>query len=336
MDKSVLIIGHGIAGCALAMTCLRRQIPFEIVGCHTPGEASFASSGLIAPITGRRYVKTWRIDEFIPAALDFYRWTESIFEKTFFHEIDIVRFLSNDEAKQAWESRLHDEGYLQYISQKRMPALDAFDRPYGVMTGSYRLDTRGWLKAVHQYLIEKKYLTISTDQQDYVIDRDRQHVIWATGATFPLAAHGIVPNKGEALLVRMLAWNIEGVIKDEVFIVPIASDLYWIGSYYERYPTTPFPTEAGKADLLEKLTALHSGPIEVIEHLAGTRPTVMDRRPIIGRYPDGSGDYLFNGMGTKGTSLAPFWADQLISHIVDGVALPNEVNPARYPLAANA
>jgi glycine oxidase len=300
-----------------------------------PGEASYASSGLIAPITGRRYVKTWRIDEFIPVALDFYRWTEAIFKKTFFYEIDIVRFLSNDEAQRAWQSRLHDETYAQYISNKRIPSLDHFNRPYGVMTGSYRLDTPGWLQAVHRFLGDEKYLQTNSFEKEHFIDRGNQTVIWATGATFPPSAHGIVPNKGEALLVNMPDWKIQCVVKDDVFIVPVQGNLYWIGSYYERYPGTPYPTEAGKADLLEKLTAFYDGPIEVVQHMAGTRPTVMDRRPIIGLHPDGSGDYLFNGMGTKGTSLAPFWADQVISHIVSGLALTRELDPARYPYNAS-
>jgi len=75
---------------------------------------------------------------------------------------------------------------------------------------------------------------------------------------------------------------------------------------------------------------LYEGPIEILEHLAGVRPTVDDRRPIIGAFPGRTNVFLFNGMGTKATSLAPYWAEQLIDHILNGVSLPKEVSPLRY------
>jgi glycine/D-amino acid oxidase-like deaminating enzyme len=64
--------------------------------------------------------------------------------------------------------------------------------------------------------------------------------------------------------------------------------------------------------------------------MTGIRPTVDDRRPVIGAYPGHQGQYIFNGMGTKGTSLAPFWAEQLIAHIVENAPLPAQISPARY------
>src|SRR4030095_14969439 len=99
MEKKILIIGHGIAGCVSALTCYRRGIPFTISGIKTPGEASMASSGLINPVTGRRYVKAWMIDELIKKAIEFYTWTENLFGSTYFFPVDIVRFLSNEEAR---------------------------------------------------------------------------------------------------------------------------------------------------------------------------------------------------------------------------------------------
>lgn len=329
MNKPALIIGHGLAGCVLAMICLKRNIPFHLVGNSIQGEASMASSGLIAPVTGRRYVKTWRIDDFIPFALDFYRWSEDILGNLFFRPIEIVRFLSNEEALKAWAKRSADPEYAAYISDKRYAVLDKRERSYGIMTGGYQLDTPGWLRTVHAYLNERQMFDFGKGTDD-AIDRDRYHVIWATGATDGRGGHGIIPNKGEALIVRMPAWEFPWVVKEEIFIVPIQDDKYWIGSYYERYPENPLPTAQGKTALLEKLRNLYAGPLEVIDHVAGVRPTVDDRRPIIGLHPGIPGDYLFNGMGTKGTSLAPFWADQLMSHIAEGLPLPPEVRPDRY------
>jgi glycine/D-amino acid oxidase-like deaminating enzyme len=333
MNKSIAIIGHGIAGTTLALTCLRRQIPFHLYGTSKSGEASWASSGLIAPVTGRRYVKTWRIDELLPCAVDFYRWSEALLQATFFHEVEIIRFLSNEEANNAWRSRMDDPAYQPFLSLKRILLPDVFDRPYGIMTGAFRLQTPEWLQYAHTYLKEHGMMT-NKDVAVEAPDREKHIVVWATGAAFMPAAHGIIPNKGEALIVRLPEWPIQMILKDDLYIIPIEADRFWVGSYYERFPENALPTHEGKRSMLEKLQAIHSGNIEVIDHIAGIRPTVPDRRPIIGQHPVIPADYLFNGMGTKGTSLAPFWANQLLSHLTEGAELPPEVLPTRYPVAS--
>lgn len=330
MNKELLIVGHGIAGCSLAMTCYRKGVPFKMVGCSLPGEASPASSGLIAPITGRRYVKAWMIDELVTKALDFYRWSESILGAEFFFPIEIVRYLSHPEAKIAWEKRLKDQDYSNYISNKSYPVLDGLNRPYGILTGGYRLDTPGWIGAVRSFLLSQGMFDIL--ERPFRPEDDPERIkVFATGAVDNSFAPRVIPNKGEALIVRMSEWKIPSVIKEEVFIVPLPQDgMYWIGSYYDPFPEHLSKTEEGKERLLESIRKVYPGRIEVIEHYAGVRPTVNDRRPLIGVMPGRTRSYMFNGMGTKGTSLGPYWSEQLIAHITHGLPLPEEVSPNRY------
>lgn len=327
--KPIHIIGHGLAGCALAMGCHRRGIPFRLSGVALPGEASMASSGLIAPVTGRRYVKTWRIDEYIAFALDFYRWTESLFGNRFFHPVEIVRFLSNDEARQAWSRRMEEPEYAAYISGKRYASLERWDRPYGILSGGYRLDTPGWLRAAREFLGDQGLFQNIHVAPEALTDVDHT-CIWATGSVDPRGSHGVIPNKGEAILARMPDWQLPLIVKDEVFLIPVGTDLIWIGSYYQPWPDHPGPTETGKNELVQAVKKIYNGRFEIVEHMAGVRPTVHDRRPLIGPHPGLPGHYLCNGMGTKGTSLAPFWADQLLRHLQDGVPLPKDVSPSRY------
>jgi glycine/D-amino acid oxidase-like deaminating enzyme len=81
---------------------------------------------------------------------------------------------------------------------------------------------------------------------------------------------------------------------------------------------------------MQAIEHVYTGSFIVTEHLSGIRPTIDDRRPLIGPYPGREGKYLFNGMGTKGTSLAPYWADHLVSHLVDNTPILKIVNPERY------
>ncbi len=330
MEKKYIIIGHGLAGCVLALTFYRRGIPFNMIGSTQPGEASMASSGLITPITGRRYVKAWMIDELIEKTLEFYSWTEIWLGSSYFFPVDIVRFLSNHEALAAWKKRSEDPSYSAYISNKRFEDLDKLQRPYGILTGGYRLDSPGWLNAVRTFLLEKGLLKINFEPiTDAIVETES--TIYATGAVGKSFSTGIIPNKGEALIVKIPGWKLPGIVKEKVYFIPLKEkDMYWVGSYYLPWPEDANPTNEGKELLLEAISEVYPGEIELIDHLSGVRPTVDDRRPLVGPYPEHLGKYLFNGMGTKGTSLAPYWADQLVSHLVDGTPLLSIVNPSRY------
>jgi len=39
---------------------------------------------------------------------------------------------------------------------------------------------------------------------------------------------------------------------------------------------------------------------------------------------------VFNGLGTKGVMLAPYFADKMTNFILKGTALPEEVNISRF------
>lgn len=330
MDKKLVIVGHGLVGCALALTCYRKNISFRLVGYPQVGEASMASSGLIAPITGRRYVKAWRIDEYVSKALDFYRWSEELLGNDYFFPVEIIRFLSSEEARRAWEKRLEDPEYDAYVSSKKYQLLDEMNRPYGILTGGYRLDTPGWVNAARLFLEKEGLLDVLLEPYETKVLTEGI-TVFTTGALDPNVSKGIIPNKGESLILRMPDWKIPLIIKEDVFIVPLNGDhLFWVGSHYEPWPENASPTEEAKSRILDAIGKVYNGRLEVISHMVGIRPTVDDRRPLIGAYPGRPDQYIFNGMGTKGTSLAPFWSEQLIAHIFDGLSLSAEVNPGRY------
>lgn len=330
MNKKYLVAGHGLAGCVLALTFLRKKIPFKIAGRSMEGEASIASSGLITPITGRKYVKSWMIDEFIDSALDFYCWSEELLGKKYFHPVDIVRFLSHPEALLAWEKRKGDPAYHDYISNKKYEELDRLGRPYGILTGGYRLDAKNWLMDVRQLLARQELLSdelISLEEEYSGYDA----VIYATGAVGPSVSAGLIPNKGEALVVRLPEWPYPGIMKEDIFFVPVeGNNQFWVGSYYERWPKNANPSLEGKEQLIAAIEQVYKGSFRIDEHLAGIRPTIDDRRPLVGPYPGRPGKFIFNGMGTKGTSLAPYWAQHLVSHLVIDQPIHKLVNPARY------
>ena len=136
--------------------------------------------------------------------------------------------------------------------------------------------------------------------------------------------------KGEVVTVKLPGFEKEKVANKGAFVLPLGNDLYKIGATYEWQDLTELPTEKGLLELEDKLKKLVDLPFERLKHEAGIRPTVEDRRPLIGLHPQHSPVVIFNGMGTKGVMLAPFFANQLIRYLEEGEPLDKEVDIERY------
>lgn len=328
MRKKWVIIGGGIAGTTLALQCLRNDIPVELYHVPLSGEASGLSSGLINPITGRRYVKSWMIDDFLSAAGSFYIWSENWVGKQFYFPVEITRFITNDEALNAWNKRLDDPEYNQFILASPHDNDEYSEVPYGIVGGCWRLDVRGWMEAMHNKLYKEGVLRLAYYKDEN--SNHETHIVHTKGALDKHEIPGMIPNKGENLICWMPDWTMPGISKQYVYVIPIAPQTYWIGSFYDPWPKDPYPTESGRNTILNTLRTFYKGRLEIISHNAGVRPTVEDRRPIMGEHPRIKGEHIFTGLGTKGTSLAPYWSLKLIQSLDRGENLPKEVLAERF------
>lgn len=114
-----------------------------------------------------------------------------------------------------------------------------------------------------------------------------------------------------------------------VFIMPRDGN-HVVGSNYNHRDLSWEPTENGRNEIETKLKAILMRPYKLLEHRAGVRPSVSDRRPVLGRSRKEEQLVVFNGLGTKGVSLAPFFADQLANWLCNGGELDKEVNVKRF------
>jgi len=89
-------------------------------------------------------------------------------------------------------------------------------------------------------------------------------------------------------------------------------------------------TEAARDQLIEMLSSLGTYDYQILEQRAGVRPTVLDRRPLMGEHPEYQGVYIFNGLGTKGYMMAPTLANELASFILDQTPLHPETDIRRF------
>ena len=139
-----------------------------------------------------------------------------------------------------------------------------------------------------------------------------------------------VPNKGEALIVKIKGLAPTNIYKTNITIVPWKDDLFWVGSSYEWSFSDALPSQGFKDKMIAALDAVLKLPYEVIDHLVGIRPANTERRPFVGLHPNYPQMGICNGMGTKGCSLAPYFAKQLLDHIENGTKIEPEADINRF------
>ena len=60
------------------------------------------------------------------------------------------------------------------------------------------------------------------------------------------------------------------------------------------------------------------------------RPTVLDRRPLVGQHSVYKQLFVLNGLGTRGVMIAPYVAKELFDFIEKRAQLNPEINISRF------
>ena len=133
MDCDFLLVGHGIAGAALA--CVLRERGHRVL-VYDPGQANSASNvaaGLMNPVAGKRFALSWRAAELLPAAAVFYRALGQRYGQSFFTETPIFKIFSSPEEQNAVLARSADrpwgdfcESYIIKVSVFKNKILNFF------------------------------------------------------------------------------------------------------------------------------------------------------------------------------------------------------------------
>lgn len=337
-----IIVGQGIGGALLAYLLRRRGCAVLVVDRPARDAASLVAAGTINPITGRKYVKSWRIDELLPAAQTVYSDIAKDFGIESYRPVNILRVLSTAEEENTWLSKSADPLVGQYIVDppdasecegklREAPA-------YGELQGCLQVRMPAILQAIRDDL----------RSTDGLLEEDFRHSdlqLTHTGVKYRdvvakacIFAEGHAvrgnpyfkyikwqPVKGEVLHIRIAGAPFKKVIRHRIFITHLQDDLYWVGARYIHDFDDDQPTDAERSNLIAELDKVLDIPYEVVDHKAGIRPAVSGRRPVAGRHPVHAQLVLFNGLGTKGASLGPFFATQLVRHLLDDSDLDVDV-----------
>ncbi|MDA0950909.1 MAG: FAD-dependent oxidoreductase, partial [Bacteroidetes bacterium] len=203
-------------------------------------------------------------------------------------------------------------------------------------TAAFRKAYIAWLKSAGLYAQERfehaqlKLSAATAAYQQFEADQ----VIFAEGFGLKQNPYfNYLPlqgSKGELLTIYAPELDLQQVLKSTVFIIPLGDHRYRVGATYDNHRLNNLPTEEARNYLLERLRKFLKVDFEVEAHVAGVRPSVSDRKPLVGRHPQHAQLAVLNGFGSRGVMIAPFAADALYRNLFEGAELDAELDIRRF------
>lgn len=347
--KSVdyILIGQGLAGSSLGLRLLEQGKSFIVFDDPAANRGSIIAAGLFNPITGKLMTRTWMADKIFPEVHRFYSWAEKYMGHHFFYPQPIYRPFLSIEEQNEWMGKSAEHslrGYVQEVFTRSRYGHQVNDPFGGILLKSCGyLDMPVFLDSVRNHLqasnaflgehFDETQLEVTSSGIRYR-DIEASKIIFCNGTAIersPLGASVPVRLlKGETLEIETME-RLELIYNRGVYMVPMhQTNRYKVGATYETRHLTPETTDAGRAELERKLKELLRVPFKVVAQDWGFRPTTPDRKPLLGSLPGYENVVIFNGLGTKGVSLAPYFSGHLLDWLSGKIEIQPEVNINRF------
>ena len=345
MNK-IIIVGQGISGTFLSWFCYQAGIDFTVIDAPGSNTPSKVAAGIINPVTGRRVVKVWLDDRILPFAETAYQAMGSFLGLPVITSTSIIDFFPNPFMKESFLKKLaQKEDYIALL-ENEAPHSSYFNYDFGigVIEPAYMVHLQQLLPAWRTFLKkENRLLEETLDIAALEVHPDHIRYKTTTAGTLVFCdgtAGAVNPyfsllpfalNKGEALIIEAPELPSGYLYKKSMLLAPMAEPgTFWTGTNYiwdfeDEHPTADF-RQAAEQTLKQWLKV----PFKIVDHKAAVRPATVERRPFAGFHPVYKNIGILNGMGTKGCSLAPYFAHQLAAHLLHQSPLLPEADIARF------
>ncbi len=344
-NLKILVVGQGLAGSVLAHQFIQKGFHVKIIDKGHQGISSSLAAGVVNPVTGRRIVKSWMIDELLPVAKSYYQAIEKELGLKLWYELPALRLFTDTGMSNNWSIRMTNEGYGHYLDFAQAKTIARFpiknEFGVGLIKHSARANISLMIESFRKKWLQEGRLSEATFQHDRLEGatyqgEDYDRIIFCEGWE---AMHNPLfqslpfqVTKGEALILHLPEMPEENIIKKKVAFIPLGDHLFWAGATNFWDFEDAEPSKEGETWLKTEIEAILDQTYEVVRHLAAIRPTVRHRRPMIGFPKNLEANQkeprigIFNGFGTKGTSLVPYWAQQFTNAVAHSSGLPADVD----------
>ncbi len=340
-----IIVGAGIAGICFAETAMQNGKSFIIFDNNSQSSSKIAA-GIYNPVILKRFSQVWNATEQLIYSDQFYSQIENKLQVQFDFKLPIVRKFFSIEEQNNWFAASDKVNLSPFLSANLLrTSFKGIDSPfdYGQVKETGYVNTADLLHHYHSYLFENNLLLKQEFdfnelelQLDFVKYKDTKakHIIFAEGfgmhdnpyfKYLPLDG-----TKGEILVIKAPNLDLNCILNASVYIVPLGDHLFKVGATYNWEDKSNIPTAQGKEELVDKINAVLNCDFEILEHLAGVRPTVKDRRPLVGSHITHKNLHILNGLGTRGVMLGPSLAKDLFDHIENKKPLDSRIDIKRF------
>ncbi len=355
----IILIGQGLAGSLLAWQLARTEQKLLLIDAAPPSSASRVAAGLINPVTGGRLVKTAGLERLLPAATDCYRTLEQDLHCRLLTEIALLRLFQSPDELAFMHKRRADHRYKPYLGRyyARGRYADYLHDPFGSLSMRHAavLNTNLLLDRLRRFFTDRDqylrhtlaYEQITVDKElvrihcgDSVLTTDRLifceghaavHNPWFAWLPFKPARGDILDLESDTDLNRQL-------LNGGRWLLPTGRTAtgfrYRLGATYE-WELNQDTSKAARQELLSALTGLlaqhtlQQAKFRVVSQQSGIRPCSHDRQPYVGMHPRLPRLGIFNGFGSKGSLLIPWFSTAFADHLVSGAPLPDSASLTR-------
>ena len=325
-NKPILIIGQGLAGTILAHTALQAGFEVEIWDSPTTHfTSSWAAGGIFNPVTGRKLEATWLAEEIFTFLFPFYEGLEKTLGVQFFYPRPLFRPFAHAEMKRWLLDRKSqiDHDFLRWTDE-------------GVWVSKTGwVDVATLLSASSNFFAEKKILKnrlfAESELSEITVLFDRivccegfhgqQNSLWK--------GFGFLPAKGELLRFKSNQPSEDYILNKNGFVLPLGNQEFKVGATYRWDEYGPDSIPEAQAELKQKLANFQIEDYEELEKLVGVRPATQDRRPLVGMHPQVNVG-IFNGFGSTGVSLMPYFADAWVGEWLGKKMVHSEASIRRF------
>lgn len=341
-----IIVGQGLAGTVLSFHLQQLNKSVFVIDKERKSTSSKVAPGAYNPMVLKRFTPCWRIEEQLEPLYSFINNFETYYNSSIHQPLKLWRKFQSVQEQNLWmekseKSRLapfmnpvfHQNPYKEIIADFGFGEVNHAGRVnLPKMIATYRED----LKRTGNILDENFDYSALRNSNNYIEYKSvrAKKIIFCEGHRLtnnPFFNYlPLMRTKGELITVKLKDLNVSELVKSNISILPLGDNLYKVGATFNWEDKDEICTPEAREDLLNKLKSLVNIEPEVVAHQAGLRPTVKDRRALLGAHPENEKLIIFNGLGTRGLLISPYLSLHLINFLEQGKTLDPEVDIKRY------